>query len=88
MPGSTRPGWPNCWKTGTQAPSSTLLSMRMSVPQLPAPSYCHAGMTPEQIAEVGPQLAVFTAGMLGGLGRSGRPACASWPSPPRTRPGR
>jgi SRSO17 transposase len=29
-------------------------------------------MTPEQIAEVGPRLAEFTAGMLGGLGRSDR----------------
>src|SRR5262249_39433224 len=32
--------------------------------------YCHAGMTPEEIAEVWPRLAEFAAGMLGGLARS------------------
>jgi SRSO17 transposase len=48
--------------------------MKMSLPQLPAPSYCHAAMTPEQIAEAGPRLAEFTSGMLGGLGRSDRRA--------------
>ena len=39
--------------------------------RLRGPSYCHAGMTPEQIAEVRPRLLEFTAGMLGGgLARS------------------
>src|SRR5256885_11612870 len=50
--------------------SSTLLGMQRPLPQLRVPSYCHAGMTPEQIAEVRPRLAEFAAGMLGGLARS------------------
>jgi SRSO17 transposase len=44
--------------------------MQMSLPRLRGSSYCHAGMTPEQIAEVRPRLLEFTAGMLGGLARS------------------
>jgi SRSO17 transposase len=44
--------------------------MQMSLPRLRGPSYCHAGMTPEQIAEVRPRLVEFTGGMLGGLARS------------------
>src|SRR6266480_2215505 len=50
--------------------SSTLLSMQMTLPRLRGSSYCRAGMTPEQIAEVRPRLVEFTAGMLGGLARS------------------
>src|ERR1017187_7674898 len=53
-----------------QAPSSTLLSMQLSLPRLRGSSYCHAGMTPQEIAEVRPRLLEFTAGMLGGLARS------------------
>jgi SRSO17 transposase len=48
--------------------------MTISLPQLPSLSYGHALMTPEQIAKAGPQLAEFTAGMLGRLGRSDRRA--------------
>jgi SRSO17 transposase len=44
--------------------------MQISLPRLRASSYCHAGMTPEEIAEVRPQLVEFTASMLGGLARS------------------
>jgi SRSO17 transposase len=44
--------------------------MQMSLPRLRGPSSCHAGMTPEQIAEVRPRLVEFTGGMLGGLARS------------------
>jgi SRSO17 transposase len=44
--------------------------MQMSLPRLRGSSYGHAGMTPEQIAEVRPRLLEFTAGMLGGLARS------------------
>jgi len=57
-------------KIPPRSPSSTLLGMQRPLPQLRVPSYCHAGMTPEQIAEVRPRLAEFAAGMLGGLARS------------------
>jgi hypothetical protein len=39
-------------RTTQQRASSTLLSMQMSLPRLRGSSYCRAGMTPEQIAEV------------------------------------
>src|SRR6266545_4106669 len=44
--------------------------METCLPRLRGSSYCHAGMTPEQIAQVRPRLVEFTAGMLGGLARS------------------
>src|SRR5258708_6418328 len=44
--------------------------MQMSLPRLRGSSYGHAGMTPEQIAEVRPRLAAFAGEMLGGLARS------------------
>ena len=50
--------------------SSTLLGMETSLPRLRGSSYCRAGMTPQEIAEVRPRLLEFTAGMLGGLARS------------------
>jgi hypothetical protein len=39
------------------------------LPQLRGSSYCHAGMTPQQIAEVRPRLLAFAGEMLGGLAR-------------------
>src|SRR5258708_33311437 len=44
--------------------------MQMSLPRLRGSSYGHAGMAPEQIAEVRPRLAAFAGEMLGGLARS------------------
>src|ERR1022692_2309774 len=44
--------------------------METCFPRLRGSSYCRAGMTPEEIAEVRPRLLEFTAGMLGGLARS------------------
>src|SRR5713101_6549792 len=44
--------------------------METCLPQLRGSSYCRAGMTPEEIAEVRPRLLEFTGGMLGGLARS------------------
>ena len=44
--------------------------MQMSLPRLRGSSYCHAGMTPQEIAEVRPRLLEFTSGVLGGLARS------------------
>src|SRR6202158_4652301 len=44
--------------------------MEICLPRLRGSSYCRAGMTPEQIAEVRPRLVEFTAGMLCGLARS------------------
>ena len=44
--------------------------MEICLPRLRGSSYCHAGMTPEQIAEVRPRLLEFAGQMLGGLARS------------------
>src|SRR5713226_874972 len=44
--------------------------METCLPRLRGSSYCRAGMTPEEIAEVRPRLLEFTGGMLGGLARS------------------
>src|SRR5512140_2452512 len=43
--------------------------MSSCLPRLRGSSYCHAGMTPQEIAEVRPRLLDFTAEMLGGLPR-------------------
>src|SRR6266576_3724067 len=44
--------------------------MNVTLPRLRGSSYCRAGMTPEQIAEVRPRLVEFAGQMLGGLARS------------------
>jgi SRSO17 transposase len=41
----------------------------MPLPRLRGSSYCHAGMTPQQIAEVRPRLLAFAGQMFGGLAR-------------------
>src|ERR1043166_1792319 len=43
--------------------------MAMPLPRLRGSSYCHAGMTPQQIAEVRPRLLAFAGQMFGGLAR-------------------
>src|SRR6266498_3055240 len=43
--------------------------MVMPLPRLRGSSYCHAGMTPQQIAEVRPRLLAFAGQMFGGLVR-------------------
>src|SRR6266545_5636817 len=69
-PARHAPSWCSPWLVPSHTTISTLLGMETCLPRLRGSSYCHAGMTPEQIAQVRPRLVEFTAGMLGGLARS------------------